>query len=86
MRESLFKFLVGKTIYHCDTFHSGSYNFQIASVEESGDSIRVRPMREGHWGVFIPKKYLGYILTSGEYSYNYTIEGCTCREVWRMSE
>ena len=84
MKEKFFSFLVGKTIYHRDSFHSGSENFNIFSVEDCNDSIRVRPDVEQHWGVFIPKKYLGELLTSGEYSYNYTIEGCSCKEEWKL--
>ena len=86
MKETFFSFLIGKTIYHRDSFYSGSTEFQISSVEDCEDSIRVRPQREGHWGIFIPKKHLGEILTSGNYSYSYIIEGCSCREEWIMSD
>ena len=86
MKNTFFSFLIGKTIYHRDSFHSGSSTFQIFTIEDCEDSIRVRPDREGHWGIFIPKRYLGDILTSGKYSYSYTIEGCTCTEEWSLSE
>lgn len=86
MRNSFFSFLVGKTISYYDSFSGSHSYFQISTVEDCDNSIRVRPDREGHWGAFIPKKYLGELLTSGKYTYSYSLEGCALKEEWKLYE
>lgn len=84
MKETFFSFLVGKTIDNYNSFNGSGSRFQISKVEDYDESIRVYPDREGHWGCFIPKKYLGMILTNGTYTEYFSIEGCSCREEWTL--
>ena len=84
MKETFFSFLVGKTISHYDSFHGSGDYFKIARVEDYESSIRVYPDRAEHRGYFIPKKYLGEILTGSIYTEYFSVDGCSCREEWRL--
>ena len=86
MKETFFSFLVGKTVEHYNSFHGSVAYFKIARVEDYENSIRVYPDRAEHWGCFIPKKYLGEILTGGTYTEYFSVDDCSCREEWRLFE
>lgn len=77
--------LLGKTISHYDSWNGSHDHFTIGYVQNKNTSIRVHEERGKGWGVWIEKKHLAELITSGTVVVSNVIEYCNVHEEWKLS-
>lgn len=78
-------FLTGKKISYYDSF-SGSGYFVIGHIENVGNSVRVREIKDKGWGIFIPKDIIPTLIAEGTYMEVHEIDRCRVTQTWKIQD
>lgn len=78
--------LVGKRISYYDSFSGSEDYFVIGHIENVGNSVRVREVKDKGWGIFIPKNIITTLIAEGTYMEVGEIERCRVSQTWKIQD
>lgn len=76
--------LTGKKISYYDSFSGSGDYFVIGHIENVGNSVRVREVKDKGWGIFIPKDIITTLIAEGIYMEVGEIERCRVTQTWKI--